>query len=121
MGFLKDVRTLNKQAKEIQKDWDPAAQMRQANAMMQQQTLQMQLATSGIPATAVVNALRDTGAMVNHQPLVEADVTVMPPGGAPFAATMSVMGHAQLAGLQPGATIQVAYDPSNPSVVALRG
>ena len=120
MGFLKDVRKLNKQAKEINKTFDPAAQMRQANEMMKQQTAQMQLATSGTPATAIVNALRDTGAMVNHQPMVEADVTVMPPGGAPFPATISVMGHAQLAGLQPGANVNVVYDAADPSVVALR-
>lgn len=120
MGFLKDLRAINKQAKEVSKDWDPAAQMRQANAMMQQQTAQMKLSASGTPATAIVNALRDTGALVNNQPMVEVDVTVMPPGGAPFPATMSVMGHAQLAGLQQGSTIDVVYDPAQPGVVARR-
>ena len=120
MGFLKDVRKLSKQAKELQKDYDPVAQMRQASAMMQQNTAQANLATTGTPAPAVVNALHDTGAMVNNMPMVDADVTVMPPGGAPFAARLSVVGHAQLAGVQPGMSITVLHDPAVPGIVALR-
>ena len=36
MGFFKDVSTLNKMGKEIRKDYNPVAQMAQAQLSMQQ-------------------------------------------------------------------------------------
>lgn len=119
MGLFKDLRNVSKMGKEISKDFDPAAQMRAANAQMQQMTAQNQLAATGLVATATVNALRDTGTQINYQPVLEVDVTVFPAGGAPFPATATVNGHAILATLTPGSTVSVRYDPANPSIVAL--
>jgi hypothetical protein len=119
MGFMKDLRDLSKAGKEASKGWDPAAQMRQANEQMKQMTTQSTLLTTGTIARATVTALRDTGTMVNYQPVVEVDVTVLPANGMPFPATGTSVGHAPLASLQPGTNIQVRYDPANPSVVAL--
>ena len=67
MGFFKDLKKLSDQSKEVSKDWDPAAQMRQASAaieatteMMAQQTAAARIAESGEPASARVSAARDT-------------------------------------------------------------
>lgn len=119
MGFFKDVGKLSKMGKEMSKDHDPAAQMRQAKQQMDAMTAQNQLLTSGTSAQATVTALRDTGMEVNLQPVIEVDLTVFPAAGPPFPATATTQGHAQLAALQPGTTVPVRYDPANPSTVAI--
>ena len=127
MGFLKDMRTLNKQAKEISKDWDPAAQMRDGMARMQdaqqmlaRQTAAAQLAATGEPAEAQVIGVRDTGALLNMQPVLEIDLLVTRTGMPPYPATVrQVVAHAQLARLTPGATLHVRVDPDDPATVLL--
>ncbi|MEO1055971.1 MAG: DUF3592 domain-containing protein [Actinomycetota bacterium] len=119
MGFFKDVKKLQQQGKEISKGYDPVAQMKAASASMQQMTQQTNLLATGIPATATVNELRDTGMEVNLQPIMEVDVTVFPTDGAPFPATARTQGHGVIAGLAPGTQVQVRYDPADPSVVAI--
>jgi hypothetical protein len=90
MGFLKDINTLKKQAKGIDKTFDPGAQMRAgkekmaaASEMLAQQTLAAQLATSGERAEAQVVAARDTGTQINMQPMLELDLLVMRTGQPP--------------------------------------
>ena len=119
MGFFKDLNKLQKQGKELTKDWDPAARMREASAQMQRMAQQGELMTSGVRATATINALRDTGTEVNLQPVIEVDVTVFPDGGAPFPATATTQGHAALASLSPGAQVVVRYDPADPGVAVI--
>jgi hypothetical protein len=119
MGFFKDVRNLSKVSKEATKGFDPAAQMRSATASMQQMTAQQRLRSAGLAAPAKVVALRDTGTMVNYQPVVEVDVLVTPDGSVPWPATAVNMGHAQLAGLAPGVSVVIRYDPADPSTVVL--
>ena len=89
MGFFKSMNDLNKQAKEINKNWDPGqqmkdgmAQMQQANEMMAQQTQAANLAMSGVDGTATVANAVQTGAMVNFQPTMAIELTVMPTGGS---------------------------------------
>ena len=119
MGLFKDMRNLSKAGKEASAGHDPVAQMRQASAQMQQMTAQSTVVTHGVPAQAVVVGLRDTGMLVNHQPVVEVDTTVLPTGGPAYPATASVHGHAPLAMLQPGTVVQVRYDPADPTTVAI--
>ena len=119
MGFLKDIRNLGKVSKEASKGFDPAAHMRSATAQMKQMTAQQRIASSGTSAPAKVVALRDTGSMVNYQPVVEVDVLVTPDGGVPWPATAVNMGHAGIAGLAPGVSVMVRYDPADPSTVVL--
>jgi hypothetical protein len=119
MGFLKDLRELKKVSAEASKDFDPAAQMRAATAQMQQATAQSRLASSAnvVSAPATVVAIRDTGRMVNYQPMVDVDVLVTPEGAAPWPATVATFGHGQLAGLQVGVRVAVRYDPADPATV----
>jgi hypothetical protein len=119
MGFMKDIRELKKVSKEASKNFDPAAQMRAATAQMQQMTAQANLASSGTAAAATVVGIRDTGTMVNYMPVVEVDVLVRPDGGVPWPATAVNVGHARLAGLAPGVSVTVRFDPADPSTVAL--
>jgi hypothetical protein len=119
MGFLKDIRNLSKVSKEASKGFDPAAQMRAASANMQQMTAQQRIATSGTSSPATVVALRDTGSMVNYQPVVEIDVLVTPDGAVPWPATAVNMGYARIAGIAPGVAVTVRYDPADPATVVL--
>jgi roadblock/LC7 domain-containing protein len=125
MGFFKSVRELNKQGKEISRNWDVGAQladaqssMAAANQMMAQQTAAANIAATGLDATATVAAVRQGGALVNYQPMVEIDLTVMAPGSPPYAATVSqVVQQVHLARLRPGASLRVKVDPANPATI----
>jgi hypothetical protein len=125
MGLFKDMRKLNKQAKEIQKDWDVGAQladaqasMAQANQFMAQQTAAANAAVTGTQGSATVTAIRGGHQMVNMQPVVELDLTVFPPGGAPYPATVSQpIAAPLLPQVQPGCTVQVSIDQADPSIV----
>ena len=125
MGFFKSARELNKQSKEMSRNWDVGAQladaqasMTAANQMMAQQTAAANIAATGLDATATVAAVRQSGAMINYQPMVEIDLTVMAPGGMPYPATVSqVVQQVHLARLQPGATLRVKVDPANPQSI----
>ena len=125
MGFFKSVRELNKQGKEISRNWDVGAQladaqasMTAANQMMAQQTAAANIAATGLDATATVADVRQSGALVNYQPMVEIDLTVMAPGSPPYPATVSqVVRQVHLAFLQPGSTLRVKFDPANPATI----
>ena len=125
MGFFKSLNDLQKQSNEINKNWDVGAQMADAqaqmanaNALMAQQTAAANAATNGIDATATVAAVRQQGGMVNFQPMIELDLTVMAPGNPPYPLTVAqVVPQTQLAMLQPGAALKVKVDPNDPSAV----
>jgi hypothetical protein len=127
MGFLKDINTLKKQAKEIDKTFDPGAQMREgkqrmaaAQEMMAQQTAAMRLSTTGETAQAQIVASRDTGTQVNLQPMLELDLLVMRDGQPPYPATVRQMvAQSQLGLVAPGAMVSVRIDPADPSTVLL--
>ena len=125
MGLFKSVRELNKQANEMSRNWDVGAQladaqasMAAANEMMAQQTAAANIAATGLDATATVADVRQSGALVNYQPMVEIDLTVMAPGSPPYPATVSqVVQQVHLAFLQPGSTLRVKVDPANPATI----
>ncbi len=125
MGFLKDLKKLSDQSKEMSKGFDPAAQMREATAameaagqMMAQQTEAAQLAASGEPASAQVNTTRDTGQMVNMQPVLELNLLVFLEGKPPYPVTVrQIVPMAQLGRLTPGSRLTVKVDPGKPELV----
>ena len=127
MGFLKDLRKLSKQAKEASKGWDPADQMREASAaleatseMMARQTAAAGLAESGEPATAQVNAARDTGTVANLQPVMEIDLLVFVEGQPPYPVTLrQIVPLAQVGRLVPGTRLPIKIDPADPGAVWL--
>ena len=125
MGFFKSTRELQKQAKEINKNWDVGAQlqnaqarMAQANEMLAQQTAAANIATTGLPATATVVAVREGLGEVNFQPIVEIDMTVIAPGRPPYPVTTRQTLPVHLVGqMHPGANLNVKVDPSNPTTI----
>ena len=125
MAFFKSLRDLQKQSKEIQKNWDVGAQldqaqasMAQASAMMAQQTAGANAAVNGLDAAATVAAVRQGTAMVNYQPVVEMDLTVMSPGSPPYPVTVSqVVPQVHLARVQPGASLKVKVDPNDRNAI----
>jgi hypothetical protein len=125
MGFFKSLNDVQKQAKEIQKDWDGPAQrqnalerMAGAQAMMAAQTKAANIAATGVEATAAVAVARQTGAQVNLEPVVELELTVMPAGLPPYPVTLSQpVSPVNLARIQPGSTLVVKVDPNDPASV----
>lgn len=119
MGFFKDIRTLKKQAKEIDKTWDPGAQMAQslqamqeASLVMEQQTVAARLAVDGEPATAQVNLARDTGRTVNTQPIVELSLLVFLADQPPYPVTVQqIVPLTAMGRLTPGSRLAVKVDP----------
>jgi hypothetical protein len=110
MGLFKQVKDIMAEAPDLVR----------SSMEMQQATAQSQLASSASAVTspATVVAVRDTGRMVNHQPMVGVDVLVTPEGAVPRPATVSTIDHGQLAGLQVGVRVGVRYDPADPATVA---
>lgn len=128
MGLFKDLNKLNKQSNEIQKNWDVGQQladaqasMTQANQFMAQQTAAANAAVTGKQGSATVTGIRGSSAMVNMQPVVELDLTVFPPDGPPYPASVSQpIAAPLLPQVQPGATVSVAIDAADPAVVHVR-
>ena len=75
----------------------------------------------GLPATATVLQLSDTGVTVNHNPQVKLLLEVTPLDNTPSfqAETKLVVSRIQTSAFQPGSVLQVKYDPKNRTKVAI--
>jgi hypothetical protein len=86
---------------------------------------QAQLAATGTPAQGRVMGVRDLGGSVRiggqlPQQRLQIDLEVYPQNGQPYRTTVTqLISMLHMAQLQPGATVRVACDPSNPMRVAL--
>jgi hypothetical protein len=136
MGVFKNMRDLQKQAKEIEKSLPPvgdrmaAAQdrMARANEMMAAQTQAANAAAAAaaglangtaVRRTVMISNMRQVG-MINFDLLVEFELTVMADGMPPYpATTQQSVSQMQIGRLRPGMTLQGAVDPSNPTAVWL--
>lgn len=125
MGFFKDVRTITKQSKEMGAKSDVGASlqrgmdsMAQANQYLVEQTAGAQLATTGTPAQLQVTGARDSGTVVNMQPVVELDLLVHPDGGVPYPATVRQTVPLACTGrVVPGSMLTGRVDRSTPTSV----
>ncbi len=125
MGLFKAYRDTMKEVHEIDKTWDPGAQRKQGMAKMAQMqeqmaemTKQANLQATGVTCAATVVAARDTGGMVNMQPIVEIDMTVLPEGLPPYPVTIrQTISPIHMAAVQPGHSLSVKVDPNDPSSV----
>jgi len=136
MGMFKDMRNLQKQAKEIEKTMPPVAdrmaaaqeRMARANQMMTAQTQAANAAAAAaagladgtsVRRTVMISNMRQVG-MINFDLLVEFELTVMADGMPPYpATTQQPVSQMQIGRLRPGMTVQGAVDPSNPTAVWL--
>lgn len=127
MSFFKSIADLKSQAKEIDRDWDPAAHMRQATSRMAaaqtamtDMTRAAAVAQSGLGATATIAAARPTAGQLNFEPIIELDVMVFADGRPPYPVTFSQpIAAIHLAKVQPGASLPAKIDRQNPSSIWL--
>ena len=129
MGFFKDLRNVQKQAKEMtpqeyrgmgglmRMSKDGMSQMSQTMGQMQADAQKAQhLSVNGRAGTATITALRQTGTFVNENPEVEMDLQVTVDGMAPYSAThRQVIAMIAAPQFQPGATVPVKVDPLEPT------
>jgi hypothetical protein len=136
MGVFKNMRDLQKQAKEIEKTMPPvgermaAAQerMARANQMMAAQTQAANAAAAlaagladgtAVRRNVLISNMRQVG-MFNFDLLIEFEVTVMADGMPPYPATVQQpVSQMDIGRIRPGMTLQGAVDPSNPTAVWL--
>jgi len=133
MGFMKDVRNLQKQGKAMTPPEHRGVMggframkdgVAQANEMLgdvaeQQQKAQM-LMTTGIVGQATVDSINDTGVTVNDNPQVEFVLDVTLPDREPYKASLTqVVSRLAVAGFQPGATVPVRVSPDDPQVLMI--
>ena len=95
--------------------------MKDATGMVDGLAAKAQLAQTGLPASAQVLAVQQTGVMVNYNPEVLATLQVTHPhtGAAYQVQAKSVVPQIAIPQIQPGAHIQVRINPTNPMDVAL--
>jgi hypothetical protein len=124
MGFIGDLNKLNKQAKEIGKNYDPGAQMQDALSKMKAVNESMaeasQAMTDGVPGTAQVVAVGPSTGMMNMNPMMRVDLLVTAQGGMPRPVSKQMVVPMQhLVRLQVGATLPVLVSQSDPDGVAI--
>jgi hypothetical protein len=127
MGLLRSMLDLHRQARQIEKTYDPVAQAAQSRRFMQAMTQQLaeqssvaELRHTGLAGTATLTAVRDTGSRLDHQPLVELDLLVMVPGRPPYPVTLrTVVPIMGMGAMQPGRALAVWVDPVQPQRVAV--
>ncbi len=110
MGLFKQMNDVMGEAPEFVRS---SMETQQARALSQ-----LASSASSVTCPATVVAVRDTGQMVDDQPMVEVDVLVTPEGAVPWPATVSTIGHGQPAGLQVGVGVGVRNDPADSATIA---
>ena len=133
MGMFRDMKDMmqtvrSDELKELKKkaDAQPKRSMlegvKMANAAYDD-AMAMQAGAAGMAGTAgtaIVNAIRDTGTLINMAPVCELDLTVTVPGKEPYAVKhRQLIAHSALARFQPGATFSVRVDAGDPSKLVI--
>ena len=75
---------------------------------------------SGIAGNATVDAVNDTGTMINNAPVMEMDLTVAVPGRDPYQVKhRQVIALSQIPNFQPGKQFPVHVDQQDPSKIVM--
>lgn len=124
MGFFKDIHTLNKQTREMQRTRDvkatmqgAMAQMQAGNVMMQQQTEAAMMATQGVDAMATISGVRQTGMQMNLSPVIDVDLMVFRNGIPTPTTVRQAVEQIHLGRVRIGETVHVKIDAHNPASV----
>ncbi len=131
MGIFKDLLTLRKQAKELQRQakdmgapvgiretlaWSVNEAMPMAQEVLAQQASQAELLEHGVEGTAKIVGLADTGASVNEMPVVQFDLEVSAGGFGPDRMThRQIISRVQLVNLAIGKEVPVRVDRADRS------
>ena len=124
MGFFGDIAKISKQAKEIDKTFDPGAQMRAATEKMKAMNESMAAAntalTSGVPAKAQIVSMGMTAGSMNADPIMPIDLLVMQDSLPPRPVSVSVVvPMSQMYRVIPGAMLAVRISETDPNAVAI--
>lgn len=124
MGFLKDMKNMQKAAKDLQKETgyqrpSLSEAMQQGTAAIQQVTEMQQRATrlhaEGVPGTARILAVRGTGQEINLSPVLDLDLEIVSPSGTTPVTTSQPIPPHQVARFQAGSEVAVLVDATNPA------
>jgi len=116
MKDLKDINDMSKQYKRPSM-LEGLAQAKDAMAGIQET---QRVTATGVPGTARVLGVTDTGATVNDHPVCEVQLEVSVPGQGPYTTTISqTIPRMQIPMLQPGATLVVKVDPADRDTVVM--
>ncbi len=79
------------------------------------------LQEAGVPASARILEIWDTGITVNDDPVIGMRVEIDRPDGTAYPATIpkSLISRLDVPRFQPGASVSVRIDPQDPAIVAL--
>jgi uncharacterized protein YvpB len=88
--------------------------MNKGQAALDMQKSGQWLAQAGMPATAVVESIEDTGTMVNGNPIAKLSLKVTPQMGVPFDTTGTSM-VSKIAIPRKGETVNIKYNPADPT------
>ncbi|GAA0404888.1 hypothetical protein GCM10009530_66290 [Microbispora corallina] len=79
-----------------------------------------ELVGAGVPASAVITGMRDTGTAVNDQVVVAFDLLVQPQGGQPYPVShRQILPRLLMGGVLPGRTVRVWSDPADPARIVI--
>jgi len=92
------------------------AGLAQANNAINMADASNNLAMTGVPATAEVKSISDTGTLINYNPVVRMTLQVVPQFGVPFETVTETM-VSKIAVPRVGDKINIKYNPSNLSQV----
>jgi hypothetical protein len=118
MGMFKDIRKMQKAAKDVERPKMRDAIRMGAEAVEQvqaDQQLAQYLATNGVDGQATIRSLEATGKQVNYEPEMKLDLSVEVNGFTSDVTHVQVISPAVLPQLQPGATVACKVDPNDNS------
>lgn len=128
MGLFKDLRQINRQAKELRADWDPGVHAQSAMGQMQAMNQMMARTTDLMMAPddqvllgdVQITAVGAAAGMLDGAPLVNVSVLVMAPGRPPLPAQAAVpVPPVHVHRLQAGAALPARISPSDPTVFVI--
>ncbi|NVB42445.1 hypothetical protein G6O69_31770 [Pseudenhygromyxa sp. WMMC2535] len=92
------------------------------NPSLQTERLHERLVEEGVPATATITRVQETGTVVNKQPEVQVSVEVQPEDGPAFASQSTwVFSVSDTQSYSAGTKVKVFYDPEDRRAVAIVG
>jgi len=116
MGMFKDIRKMQKAAKQYERPKLRDAVKQGAAAMEQVQAdrqLAEELARSGVDGQATIRSLEATGQYVNNMPEMKLELSVNVNGFSSDVTHVQVISPAVLPQLRPGATVACKVDPND--------
>ena len=124
MGFFGDIAKIQKQAKELDKDFHPGEQMRAGTEKLKAMNESMAAATtaltSGIPAKAQIVSMGMTAGSMNMDPIMPIDLLVMADGMPPRPVSVTIpVPISQMYRVIPGAMLAVRISETDPNSVAI--